>query len=158
MKKNSLKNEYFNLWVLISLTRDSIHRARQKELDAYNLPVRQASILAIITAVGGNATLTEIARLNFRKINTVSELLNRMEKGGLVKKVKDLKRRNKIGIVLTEKGREAYYQASKRESINDIMSSLSKEERRQLRPFLEKLREKALTRLGRRDEIPYLRY
>ena len=66
-----------------------------------------------------------------------------MEKQGLVRKVKDLDRKNLVRVVLTEKGREAYYHSTKRESIHQIMSFLSEEERQQLRHCLQTLRDKA---------------
>jgi len=67
-----------------------------------------------------------------------------MEKEGLIRKVKDLDRKNLIRVVVTEKGQRAYEQSTKREVIHRIMSSLSEEERQQLSSCLQKLRSKAL--------------
>jgi DNA-binding MarR family transcriptional regulator len=78
-----------------------------------------------------------------------------MEKDGLIKKVKDLDRRNLVRVALTEKGKEALRQSSKRESIHRIMSGLSQEERRQVKTSLQKLWNKAMEELGGESEAPF---
>ncbi len=75
-----------------------------------------------------------------------------MEKQGLVKKVKDLKQKNRVRILLTEKGIKASHQAIKREKISRIVSCLTEEERRQLRLCCRKLYSKALEELGMQPE------
>jgi len=104
--------------------------------------------MLVIQTFGGKATVGEIARWTLREPHSVSELLSRMEKEGLVRKVKELGKKSGVRVVLTEKGREAYYKSTARESIYETMSSLSEEERQQLRSCLRKLRYKALTQLA----------
>jgi len=50
-------------------------------------------------------------------------------------------------VSITEKGQQAYDKSTRRKSIRKIMSSLSEEERQQLRSCLEKLRNKAFKEL-----------
>ena len=78
-----------------------------------------------------------------------------MEKQGLVKKVKDLDRKNLVRITLTEEGHQAYRESIKRESIHRIMSSLSEEERQQLKSSLLKLRDTALEEPQIESKPPY---
>lgn len=66
-----------------------------------------------------------------------------MEKAGLVKRVKDLDRKNQIRVAVTEKGRRAYNQAG-RQTIHQTFSCLSEEERKQLRSYLDRLLDKAI--------------
>jgi DNA-binding MarR family transcriptional regulator len=146
MKNYSATDQDYNLWILLAQTRDAILKARQKELDQYGISTSQAAVLFVIQAIGDRATPAEISRWLFREPHSVSTLLSRMEKQGLVRKVKDLDRKNLVRVVITEKGREAYYQSTKRESIRGIMSSLSEEERQQLTSSLRKLRDEALKR------------
>ncbi len=131
-------------------------KARWEELAQYNVPPVQAAVLFIIQAIGYRATPAEISRWFFRQSHSVSELLSRMEKGGLVRKVKDLDRKNLVRVELTEKGRETYHQSMKRVSIHNIMSSLSEEEHQQLRSCLQKLRDKALKEIGIKGEPRHL--
>jgi DNA-binding MarR family transcriptional regulator len=149
MKESSRVHQYFNLWVLLSQTRDAIFRARQKELNRYNISIVEASVLFAIQAIGDQATPAEIARWIFRKPQSVTELLNRMEKKGLLTKVKDLDRKNQVRIRLTDKGREIYYhQSAEPASICEIMSSLSDEDCQRLGSCLWTLRGEALKELG----------
>jgi len=144
MKGISSTDKYYDLWVLLADTKEAILKSRQRELIRHNITATQAAILFIIQAIGDQATPSEISRQIFRKPSTVTEILNRMEKQGLVTKVKDLNRKNLVRVVLTDKGREAYHLSSQRKSIRKIMSSLPPDNRQHLRSLLQTLREEAL--------------
>lgn len=148
MKIFPFRDEDFLLWELIFHTRDAIFKARQKELAEYNILTRQSAVLSIVQAIGQESTPAEISRRLLRESQTVSELLSRMEKQGLVKRVRDLRRKNQLRVMLTEKGLEVYNQSIKRESIHKIISVLSEEERQQLKSCLQKILVKALKELG----------
>ncbi|MFC2067115.1 MarR family winged helix-turn-helix transcriptional regulator [Chloroflexota bacterium] len=143
----------YNLWALLAQTRHAAFKARQKELDRYNIRPRRAAILYIIQAIGDEATPAEISRWSFREPHSTSVLLGAMEKEGLIKKSKNLHRKNQIRVELTEKGREAYNQTLNRESIHEIMSCLSEEEHQQLRVYLEKLLDKTLKWIAMRNGV-----
>jgi len=140
-------DEDYNLWVLLHQTTDALLRARQKELDQFDISVIEVGVLVVTQAIGEKATPSEISRRIFREPHTVSALLNRMEKKGLVKKTQDLDRKNLVRVSITEKGRQAYDNSTGRKSIRRIISSLSEEERQQLRSYLEKLQNKAFKEL-----------
>ena len=137
-----------NLWVLLVQTRDAIFKAWQKELERYNISAVQGMALLAIQSIGDKKTPAEISRWLFREPHSVSTLLNRMEKQGLVRKVKDLERKNQVRVELTEKGYEAYYLSMKQVSILKIISSLVEEEQIKLRSYLQILLEEALKELG----------
>jgi len=147
-------DEDYNLWWLMLLMRRIMYKARARELFQYRITPEQAAILFIVQAIGEKATPAEISRWLFREPHSVSGLLARMEKQGLVRKVKDLERKNLVRVVITEEGQQAYQQSTKRESIHRIMSSLSEEDRQQLRSYLEVLQNKALEELGVNRKLP----
>ncbi len=149
-------DEDAQLWLWLARTRDAIFRAREKELHQYNISPIQSTVMLVIRALREKATPAEISRWIFRESQSVSELLNRMEKEGLVSKVRDLDRKNMVRVELTEQGIKAYHQTLKYEMIHKVMSSLSAEERQQLRNTLAKLWEKTLTELGagKRPPLP----
>ena len=155
MEKSSSIDHDYNLWVLLAQARDAMIRARHHELQQYNISGRQSATLSAIHTLGEKATPTEISRLMFRTDHSVSELVGRMEKQGLVRKLRNLESKHSVRVELTDKGREAYLQSTNRESIHNIMSSLSKEQRRQLRSFLLILRQAALTELRNRQDLPF---
>ena len=54
----------------------------------------------------GDLTITEIGKLTSLAKTTLTSMLDRMEAGGLVKRVPDKKNRRQIFIVVTEKAKE----------------------------------------------------
>ncbi|MFC2020977.1 hypothetical protein ACFLU1_04200, partial [Chloroflexota bacterium] len=74
--------------------------------------------------------------------------LARMEKRGLIKKVKDIKRKNIVSVEVTEKGYEAYNETTSRESIKGIMTVLNNDEMVELWSHLSKIRNRTMERLG----------
>jgi len=156
MKNISPVDEDYNLWVLLHQTTDAVLRARQKELDRFGISFIEVGVLVVIQAIGEKATPSEISRLIFREPHSVSALLNRMEKRGLLRKTQDLDRKNLVRVSITDKGRQAYDKSTRRKSIYKIISSLSEKERQQLRSCLEKLQNKAFKELVEEHKPPPL--
>lgn len=148
MKSVFFTDQGGDLWALLIQTRDAMFKARQKELDQYKISAAASIALSVIQSIGSRATPAEISRRLSREPHSTSGLLNRMEKKGLIKKVKDLDRKNMIRVVITDKGYEAYYQSMRQESIHMIISSLSEEECQQLRSLLRTVRNEALKVIG----------
>ena len=144
MENLSHADEDYNLWLLLLKVRRAIFKARERELSKYGITPEQVGVLYIVQSNGEKITPAEISRLTLREPHTVSGLIDRMTKAGLVRKVKDLSRKNLVKVSMTKKGRQAYIQSTKRESIQDILSCLSKKERQQMRVYLEKLQDKAI--------------
>jgi DNA-binding MarR family transcriptional regulator len=149
-----LDDPNLNLWVLLDQTRDVISKARELELDHYKLSRVQVAVLFILLMENRGMTIGEICNLNVREPNSVLSLVNRMEKIGLVKKVRNAGD-DKIRIVITEKGQKSYTSAS-RLSIEMIFSALTDEEKQQLNSSLRKLRSKARELLGIDYKPPFL--
>ena len=145
----------YALWLLLLKVRRCISKAGGKELSPYDITPEQAGVLFIVQALNSKTTPAEISRLTFREPHTVSVLISRMEKKGLIKKVKDMDKRNMIRIAITEKGEEAYKQSTQRTPIHNIMSVLSEAERQQLMSFLQRLRDQALKELGEYSKPPF---
>jgi len=146
------------LWMMLHQARDAIFKLREKELNKFGISTPNAEILFTIEAIGYRATPTEISRHLLREFHSVSSILSRMEKQGLVKKVNDLDRKNLVRVCLTYKGRQVYREAVKRETILKILSCLSETEVQQLASSLRKLRDEALTGLGIEDRVNLLGY
>ena len=155
MKSILSSDQDYKLWVLLYQTRDALLKARKQELKRYGISPMRTAVLFVIQAIGNKATPAEISRWLFREPNSVSEILSRMEKAGLVRKVRDLGRNNSVRVAITEKGQQALYQATKTESIHRIVSSLSEEERQQLRSLLKTLRNEALNELKLSVKAPF---
>jgi len=155
VEDRTIRNEDFELWVLLRHTVDAMLRARDKELRKTGISRIQSAVLFIVKNMATPATPAAISRRLLREPHSTSELLSRMEKKGLVKKVKDLERRNQVRIVITEKGEEAYHRSRAMEAISRMLSCLSLEERDNLWTYLDKLRDKALDELGAEYMLPF---
>ncbi|MFC1901623.1 MarR family winged helix-turn-helix transcriptional regulator [Chloroflexota bacterium] len=146
----------YQLWVRFNQARDVIFRAREKELGQYDITPRQVAILftlKILNDIKVKATIVEISRWVLREAHSVSRILTRMETEGLVSRSKGVDKRNEVVINLTEKGEQAYTQSLNRESIREIMSCISEEDRQQLFSYLKKLREKGLEYLAEKAKV-----
>lgn len=145
---NSLAlDEYYRLWLLLSQTRSAIFKVRHKKVGQYLHP-NQAAALVSIWALEGQVTPAALARRLFLEPHTVSELIIRMEKKGLVSKTRDTKRGNVVRISITDKGRDVCIKAMGQDFIHKIISALSDDQREQLHTCLTLLYEKALQELG----------
>ena len=149
MGKSQYTDEDYDLWVLLAQARDAMFKVRQRELKRYGVSTAEANILLLIKNITDKTTITEIAQPLIRETHTVSEVINRMQKRGLLRKVHDLDRSNKVGVELTDKGKKAYRQSLGRKSIHRIMLPLSKNKRQQLRSSMKELRDRALKELGK---------
>jgi len=149
-----LIDEDRDLWTLLTQTRDLILKAEQKEMRRYGASATRRTTLGVILALVNKAIPAKISRRLFREPHSVSGLLSRMEDEGLVRKVKDLDRKNLVRVELTEKGYHTYYQPIREESLHRIMSTISTEQRQQLVSCLQTIREGALQELGIDRQIP----
>jgi DNA-binding MarR family transcriptional regulator len=119
-------------------------RAREHELKQAGITTTQSAILHLLKVLNGPVTPPMLSVWLFREPHTITMILGRMEKQGLIRKTKDLPIKNVVRVTLTEKGEEAYTQSSKTRAIRNILSCLSAEERDTLREYMERLRGKAI--------------
>jgi DNA-binding MarR family transcriptional regulator len=155
MNEQLSSDKYHILWLLLHQTQDAILKAREKDLNQYGISTPESRVLFVIINSGNNVTPANIARLTLREGNSVSTLLKRMEKKGLITRIKDPNRKNMLRVSLTKKGEHAYSQSIKRESIQSIMSVLSVDECQQLELYLKKLRAQAFNQLINEQLFPF---
>ncbi len=152
------EDENYALWLLLIQTNKAMHLARQQELKRIGITVAEAGVLYYAERLGKRATPAEISRRLSKVSHGISTLIKRMERQGLVKKLKDLDRKNLVRVELTEKGRQVHQHAVKREAIRYIMSSLSIDDFKKLTLFLENLRNVAFEKITLRKKLGYLGY
>jgi len=117
-----------------------MNRARQFELAPYHISPRQAYILFLLhNSVDHIIALKDLALQTDRKINTLSVNMTKMEKEGLVQKIRNKPNSINISYQLTSKGLITFMNCRQEHSVKAIMSVLSSEEHRQLITMLEKI-------------------
>ena len=139
----------YALWQLVIHTSYTMKRARQRELLQFGITFRNSAVLSTIIRLGDEATLSNIAQQLILEKNSMSAQLTRMEKEGIIKKVKDPKKKNLMSITLTNKGHELYVKGLERNAINSVMSTLTEDEKQALWAILAKLRDKSMIELGK---------
>jgi DNA-binding MarR family transcriptional regulator len=155
IKKNSDGDRDFDLWLLLTRARYAVYRARELELLRYGLTPEQSQVLFVISSMKEDATPAAIARATFLKSHTISAIVDRMVRKGLLKKSKDLVRKNRVIVTTTKKGAEAFALSSKRGPIHRILSAVNDKERDQLTKVLEKILFAAGDELGlNKDKLP----
>lgn len=127
---------------------DIFVKVRERELLAQNLSATSAAILFLVEAMGKDVTPAKISRMLLREPHSVSGILMRMEKQGLIKRAKNMERKNLIRITLTTKGETALKQAMKKEGVKHVLFKLTEEQRRQLRQTLGTLKEAGMKELN----------
>lgn len=136
------------LWAIFYRTAYAIKRNRERELGKYEVTWIQSSVLGVIKKSEELLTPTDIARKLFRQSHTISELIKRMEKQNLVKRVRDLKKKNIIRVLLTSKGEKLLAKAKKNQVVHEIFSVLPEKEQKQLLELIISLRDKAIEALN----------
>ena len=104
----------------------------------------------MIETNGGRATPVDIARDLFRELHSVTGMLKRMEDAGLISRHKG-SGRSKVGVRLTQQGRDVLERSSRTETDQRIFSVLTRRERERLASHLLKVRGKVPEDLGIRE-------
>lgn len=144
---NETGNPNYRLWVLLRQVGLLMTELRREDLLKYEMSPAQAATLRSVAHLGPIATPAEISRWLMRKPHTITHLLNRMEKCGQIKKVKDMERRNQVRIALTEKGRQDYDAVKEAEYTHFLLDILDESEKEILAGCLNKIRTKLLEEL-----------
>jgi DNA-binding MarR family transcriptional regulator len=145
--REPVPDEYFLLWVLLAQTKDAISRLRERGYAQYGINNERRAILSILANNGGHANPVDISRELFRELNSVTEMVKRMEEAGLVMRHKG-SGRSKVEVRLTDHGREVLEKSHESEPDKRVFSVLKKSEREPLSKALWKVRDAVLKDLG----------
>jgi DNA-binding MarR family transcriptional regulator len=95
-------------WRQIQQTYDVLKQCQDQVLKEYGLTVEQLSVLSVINYLGGSARITDIAGWVERSPNSVSMIVDRMVKAGLVRRKRDRGDRRVVYVSATGKGQAAF--------------------------------------------------
>jgi len=137
----------YTLVAQIMQVADIFVKVRERELLPQNLSSTAAEILFLVDAMGEGVTPARITRMMLREPHSVSGILMRMEKQGLVKRAKDMERKNLIRITLTAKGEKALKQAMKLSGTARVLSRLTAAQQKELKATLTALKETGVKEL-----------
>jgi len=148
--KFEFENPDKGAWVLLRQTYNLVLKCEDRVFSEYELTTEQHAVLMVIKHISGPVRITDIARWLDRSVNSVSMIIDRMVKAGLVRRARDRKDRRTVFVTMTSQAEKAYVLASVAGwgLIQEILSPISNEDKRTLIRLLETLRDKTYDYLG----------
>ena len=139
-----------NSWLLLNQVSESLMKYEDTEFRMVGITKNQFYILSAIKYLPPPVTPSDIARWLDRNTNTITLMVDRMERSGLVKKRRDLPDRRAFRMTLTPKSRILLRKAliPFREVPEEIMACLSDDELHSYMELTQKIREKVYDKLG----------
>jgi DNA-binding MarR family transcriptional regulator len=137
--KSESANTVLRLWLLLHRVHDVVTLCEESILREYGLTPEQFGVLASIRSDGGSLRPVDLAFMLERSPNSVSMLIDRMVKAGLVRRTRDRKDRRAVNVTLTSKGEKALEPATPAdwEFIRNILLTLPDEDKNALAGMLE---------------------
>jgi DNA-binding MarR family transcriptional regulator len=146
MKANlKLANTDLRFWFLIHRTRDWFKVCEDQIFGKHGLTTEQYAVLVTMKYLGNPTRPTDVARWLERSTNSMSLIIDRMVKAGLIKRVRDKSDRRVVRLTITSKGENTLRPATLAglEFIQEVLSPLSREDRHILVTLLETLKYEA---------------
>jgi MarR family 2-MHQ and catechol resistance regulon transcriptional repressor len=132
-------------WLLCRQTYNLVLKCEDAVFAKVGLTTQQHAVLMAIKYIRNPVTPSDIAHWLDRNTNSISLIVDRMEKDGLVKRVRDLRDRRSLRLVMTSKGKEIFGQATMIGwvLVQEILSCLTEEDLETLGNLMERIRGKA---------------
>jgi DNA-binding MarR family transcriptional regulator len=160
MKVNSeSENTVVRLGILLHRVADLLRRCEDPIFAEYGITTEQYAVLVAVKYGGGPVRVTDLAQWLERTPNSVSMIVDRMVKVGLVKRARDRADRRVVYVTATSKGENALKLATLPglEFIREMLSPLSYEERLTFVSLLEAVKYKTLEYLNPGMDIEEIR-
>jgi DNA-binding MarR family transcriptional regulator len=154
MKANlELENTDLRFWFLIHRTRDAFRICEDEIFREHGLTTEQYAVLVSMKYLGNPTRPTDIARWVERSTNSISIIIERMVKAGLIKRVRDRCDRRVVQLTITGKGENTLRPATLAglEFVHKVLSPLSREDRHTLVALLETLKYEACEYMNQRE-------
>jgi DNA-binding MarR family transcriptional regulator len=153
------ENLALRLWFITHRTRDVLMNCEDEIFGKYGLTSEQYGVLAIIKLLNDPVRVTDLARGLERSPNSVSMIVDRMVKAGLLRRLRDRSDRRVVNVVMTGKGEKALKPATLvgLKFIREITSPLSDEDKRTFVRLHEVVKYKALQHLDPGVDIEEMR-
>ena len=156
MARNTVPdNLALRVWFITHRTRDALSKCEDRVFAEYGLTSEQYSVLATMKSLREPVRITDVARWLERSTNSVSMIIDRMVKGGLVRRVRDRIDRRAVRLVITPKAETALKPATLAalDFIEGVTSPLSREDKRTFVKLHEMVKYKAFQYLSPGTEM-----
>ncbi|MGA2670202.1 MAG: MarR family transcriptional regulator [Dehalococcoidia bacterium] len=149
------QNLVLRLWFLMHRDYSLLRRCEDRTYAEQGLTMEQFSVLVAMKYIGNPVRPTDVAEWIGRSPNSVSMIIDRMVKAGLVRRIRDKSDRRVVRLVTTSKAESAVERSTQVgwEFIQKIMSPLSHEDRHTFARLFETLRYETLNYLHPGQDI-----
>ena len=146
-------------WFLTHRTRDVLRTCEDKVFGEYGLTAEQYAVLSIMKLLGDSVRVTDLAHSLERSTNSVSMIVDRMVKAGLLTRKRGRGDRRAVNLGITSRGENALQPATLAgwNLIREILSPLSDEDKRAFVSLHEIVKYKALHYLNPQSDIKDMR-
>jgi len=129
-------------WRQIYQTDNLLRQCQDDICGRYGLTVEQYAVLIVLNYAGGSARITDIAKWLVRSTNSITMIVDRMVKAGLVKRTRDRVDRRVVKVTASDRGNTAVKQAhvAVLEFVRGIFQPLSSEDQSTLSDLLATLK------------------
>jgi len=148
-------NLILRLWFLLHRDYALLRSCEDRIYGEKGLTMEQYATLVAIKYLGGSVRPTDVARWIGRSPNSVSMMVDRMVKAGLVRRERSRTDRRVVRLIISSKAENALKPATQAgwEFIQKIMSPLSDEDRHTFARLLETLRYQTMNYLNPGEDI-----
>jgi DNA-binding MarR family transcriptional regulator len=148
-------NLILRLWFLLHRDYALLRGCEDQIYGEKGLTMEQYATLVAIKYLNDPVRPTDVARWIGRRTNSVSMMVDRMVKAGLVRRKRDRRDRRVVSLIITSKAENALEPATRAgwEFIQKIMSPLSEEDRHTFARLLETLRYQTMNYLNPGENI-----
>jgi DNA-binding MarR family transcriptional regulator len=121
------------------------------ELKHYEASLIRFNIMSALFTNGGEMTPSELAERVFREKNSVTAVINTMEKQGVVRREPSADDRRSVKVVITDKGWKEVNRLSPivQELSRDVLACMDKKQVEELVTCMRTIRESLLPRIAR---------
>jgi MarR family transcriptional regulator, organic hydroperoxide resistance regulator len=140
--KFKFDNPMLKTWLLLHQTYNLILKAEEIVFNQLGISPQYNGVLMVMKYTHGPITVSVVANWLDRNSNTISMLLDRMQRDGLIERVRSARDRREIHLVLTSKGKEIIEKATALgwRLIQDILGDIPEGDLRTLISQLELIR------------------
>ena len=134
-------NTILRLWLLLPRVGDALNLCQDLVFSKYGITTEQWRVLVCIKSRGPLRPI-DLASMLERSPNSMSMIIDRMVKAGLVRRTRDRKDRRTVFVSITNKGKEAIEPAVPAgwEFVHRLLSPLSCDDQRALASMLETIK------------------
>jgi len=149
------ENLVLRLWFLMHRDVGLFRRCEDQAYGEKGLTMEQFTVLAAMKYIGHPVRPKDIADWIGRSPNSISMIIDRMVKAGLVKRTRDRIDRRAVKVTPTSKAENSFKQAIPAgwEFIHKVMLPLSEADKHTLARLLETIRYETLNYLNPREDI-----